>query len=84
MELTKTLESSSTEVFEKVTVGNDMMRKFVRHPSNIPVNISLDSVDSEHVSNLQNLSHGGLCCDVAQSIDIAIACSGRTLSCLTL
>lgn len=66
-----------TEQFESAQLsgtylGADTMRKFVRHPSDIPINISLDTADLQHHSSLQNLSQGGLCCDVDNKIAVGM------------
>jgi hypothetical protein len=36
------------------------MRSFIRHPTDIPIEIMLDDKPSQHES-LRNISHGGLC-----------------------
>jgi Tfp pilus assembly protein PilZ len=44
------------------------MRKFVRHPSDIPIHISSRS-GGENASHLHNLSLGGICCEVEHYIE---------------
>ncbi len=51
------------------------MRKFLRHPSDIPINISSEGEDAQQSSNLQNMSHGGLCCEVDYYIEVGTVIS---------
>jgi hypothetical protein len=43
-------------------------RKYVRHPSDIPINVS--SIGTEHPGQMQDLSLGGICCEVKHNIEI--------------
>ncbi|HIG44822.1 MAG: PilZ domain-containing protein [bacterium] len=48
------------------------MREFVRHPSDIPIQINAGGSEKLHLTSLQNLSHGGLCCEVEYSIEVGM------------
>lgn len=45
------------------------MRKYLRHPSDIPINVSSIGDGRDSISSLQNLSLGGICCEVDQFIE---------------
>ena len=46
------------------------MRHFVRHPSEIPVDVRVISERASHTSQICNVSNGGLCCDLAQPLPV--------------
>ena len=37
------------------------MRSYIRHPSNIPIEVRSDPKDSRNTTQLRDISHGGLC-----------------------
>lgn len=45
---------------EDAPSGSDL-RKFIRHPSDIPIQIELESVVSSRTEYLNNISEGGIC-----------------------
>ena len=48
--------------------STQVARKFVRHPADIPIQISaVDNTQANQV-NLQNLSLGGLCCELSHAV----------------
>lgn len=46
------------------------MRRFVRHPSDIPMRVELASMSENNTSSLVNLSVGGVCCLVDRDYPI--------------
>lgn len=46
------------------------MRHFVRHPSEIPVDVRVINERTCHTSHSRNVSAGGLCCDIAQALPV--------------
>ena len=47
------------------------MRRFVRHPSDIPINIApADAVTQLFDSSLDNISQGGLACRLSAPVDV--------------
>lgn len=54
-----------------------VVRKFVRHPADIPIQISAVGNVPTHRVNLQNLSLGGLCCELSYAISPGTSISIR-------
>ena len=54
------------------------MRKFVRHPSSIPIDLAVEQVTHPKASELRNISNGGFACAVDEPIAIgARSCNLR-------
>lgn len=57
------------------------MRRFTRYCSNMPINIRMlnnkqqRNLRTHRLSQLENISHGGICCKVNEYIDIGIRLS---------
>lgn len=49
------------------------MRKFVRHPSSIPVELAVERVSGAGATQLRNISHGGFACAVDEPIQVGAA-----------
>ncbi len=49
-----------TELLNSIHEREDAMRRFIRHPSDIPIAYSLDATPT-HSDRLRDVSHGGLC-----------------------
>lgn len=49
------------------------MRKFVRHPSSIPIELAVDRVSVRQVPELRNISSGGFACAVNEPIAVGAA-----------
>ena len=71
------------------------MRKYIRHPVDIPINYSINDLEEKNNKNLKNISNGGMCFQSLESvkkgtvIDISIPIlkskshiSGKVIWCL--
>lgn len=49
------------------------MRKFVRHPSSIPIELAVERTAGRRSPELRNISNGGFACAVAEPIEVGSA-----------
>ncbi len=57
------------ETIEKVTEGSGA-RKFIRHPSDIPIEYKIEKEGNDKQQNLSNISQGGVAFDSVEKIKV--------------
>ncbi len=63
------LEKFKFETIEKAT-GNTGVRKFIRHPSDIPIEYKIETNGDHKLQNLSNVSQGGVAFNCTEKIAI--------------
>jgi hypothetical protein len=59
-------ESNSDELFD----SNEYTRRFIRHPSGIPIHFSVEKSEEFNASPLRDISRGGVCFESHQALRI--------------
>ncbi|TGD75702.1 PilZ domain-containing protein [Mangrovimicrobium sediminis] len=62
--------------FAQVPPAGEPKRRFMRHPSDIPIQVRAEGLAAAPVS-LHNMSLGGLCCETGQALDTGTPISIR-------
>lgn len=55
---------------KQLIILGSLMRKFIRHPADIPIDIEIGNVAAEHKETLTNVSRGGLAFQSKLKIDV--------------